>query len=204
MKKILIIFSLMLMMCMVNISSYAETKMVTASGGFDSLTFFSLEFYLDGSVLFTTSIPFTNMDPTSSHVMADGRAPYDGKNDTGLLCRINTGGIWYFKIQGTPTPPFTLDRIKYYLGQPWNRSYYNYLGPGHEWEGRAADGELEQPAAWYNIPSSSTVVYTAGERDGDNLPGGTLCLFSFAINPGQLDASQTYNCGITYTLSVDP
>lgn len=174
-------------------SGHSQPIILNGGGEFDVGDTFSLEFYNDANVLYNTSIPFTNMDPTLTWVQADGRSGGDGKSDVGLVCISNMGTTWYLKIHAQPTAPFTLSQIYYYLGQPWNRTL-----------SQTADGQLAQPANWYNLPGSSTVLYTAGPSDLTNTPSGTLCMFSFAINPSKLAAFQTYNCTITYTLTMVP
>jgi hypothetical protein len=204
MKRLLIIFIFLFSVNVFNISSSAETKTVMAAGTFEVSNTFALEFYDNepGKYLYTTGVPFLNIaDPSQTFVQADGRVPYDGKNDVGLLCRTNLGEIWYLKIQASPaaSPLITVANIKHYLGQPWNRSY----GPG-EWDGAPADGTLTtDPPEWVNISSTPTTIYTAGPNDFDNLPGGTLCSFSFAINPSMLDPGQPHYCTIGYTLTTD-
>lgn len=193
MKKVLLIFIFLLAITVANICSFAETKTIIAQGSLDVPNIWSFQYYFDDNVLYSTEVPFTNMDPTSSHVMADGREYYDGKNDVGILCRTNLNVMWHLKIHATPsdTPLVTLGNIQYYLGQPWNRTLE-----------RPADGEVIGGAAWHSIPTSSTAIYKAGSTDLSNLPYGTLCLFSFAINPGKLSPTEVYNCTIHYTLTT--
>jgi len=196
MKKIIVFVTAIGIMLVASQLSHGETKMVTASGSATADIIFSLEFYQDANVFFTTSIPFTSMDALSTHVMADGRQSGDGKNDTGLLCRTNTGQTWYFKVGATFTPSNLQNKLKYYFGRPWNRSY------NPPWGGASADGTLvTNPPEWVNLPAATSAVYIAGPHDLSNLPGGTLCLFSFAIDASALDATVVYNSTITYTLS---
>ncbi len=199
MKKVLLIFVFLLAITVANICSFAETKTVIAQGSLDVSNIWSFEYYIDDNVLYTTDIPFNiteeRIRTQGTHVMADGREYYDGKNDVGILCRTNLNVMWHLKIHATPsdTPLVTLGNIQYYLGQPWNRTL-----------NMPADGEVVGGAAWYSIPTSSTVIYKAGSTDLSNLPYGTLCLFSFAINPGKLSPTEAYNCTIHYTLTTTP
>jgi len=172
---------------------YPETVTVQATGIFAVSEIFGIEFYTDSNVLYSNNVPFTNMDALETFVYPDGRSSGDGKSDNGIVCKSNVGSTWYLKLHGEPTAPFTLAKIYYYLSQPWNRT-----------EGATADGQLAQGSAWYNLPSSSTVVYTAGTLDKMNTPDGTLCMFSFAINPSGLKSGTTYSCTVIYTLTVTP
>ena len=195
MKKIVISIAVLSIVFTAGSLSYGETKMVTAGGTVTADIIFSLEFYQDANVLYTTSIPFTNMDATQTHIMADGRQSGDGKNDTGLLCRTNTGQTWYFKVSGN-FQSLPQGNLKYYFGRPWNRSY------NPPWGGAPADGTLQtDPPQWVNLPAATNAIYIAGPHDLSNLPGGTLCMFSFAMDPSGLDATTAYTCTITYTLS---
>ncbi|MDD5439852.1 MAG: hypothetical protein PHS37_06680 [Candidatus Omnitrophica bacterium] len=169
----------------------ADTATTQADGTFDVPQVFSIAFYTDSNVLYSTGIPFSGMDSTKTWVYADGRNEGDGKSDTGCVCSSNLGVTWYLKIHAEATPPFSLDKIFYYFGQPWNRTL-----------GAPADGQLARSANWYNLPGSPTVIYIAGNGDKINTPDGTLCTFSFAINPSQLAANRLYNCRIVYTLTT--
>ena len=196
MKKIIVSIAVLSIILAASPLLHGETKMVTAGGSATAEVIFSLEFYQDANVLYTTSIPFTNMDATSTHVMADGRQSGDGKNDTGLLCRTNTGKTWYFKVGGNYKPPLPAGKVKYYFGRPWNRSF------NPPWGGASADGMLQtDPPQWVNLPAATNAIYIAGPHDLSNLPGGTLCMFSFAMDPTGLDATIAYTCTITYTLT---
>lgn len=199
MKKVLLIFVFLLAISITNVFSFAETKTIIATGGFDVPNIWSFERYSDENVLYLTEVPFNiteeRIRKQSTHVMADGREYDDGKNDIGMLCRTNLNVTWYLKIHTTPSnsPLITLANIQYYLGQPWNRTL-----------NKPADGEVVGGAAWHSIPTSSTAIYKAGSTDLSNMPYGTLCLFSFAINPSKLKPTEIYNCTIHYTLTATP
>ncbi len=196
MKRILI-FTFLLVAGLWPASSFADTAMVMANGTFDVPDIFTLEFYdrEPDKYLYTTNIPFTNMDPTKTWVAADERAANDQKNDLGLLCKSNLGEVWYLKIQGSPND-FFLSKIKYGLWRPWNMKL-----------GQPADGTLNE--GWYPLPPSSTGVYTAGVGDLSNLgeewwQQGTLCGFSLAIDPSRLDPTQIYHTTIQFTMTTTP
>ena len=61
-------------------SSLSTTVNVTAASAF------SMEFYTDQNVIYSTTVPFSNVDPTESLVYPNGRAEDDGKSDTGGNC----------------------------------------------------------------------------------------------------------------------
>ncbi|MFA6609725.1 MAG: hypothetical protein WCT15_02625 [Candidatus Omnitrophota bacterium] len=175
-------------------SSFADTVTATADMVAGVTNVFSIEFYTSepAKVLYSTSVPFTSMDPTKTFCYADGRSDSDGKSDVGILCRTNLGQVWYLKVNAsTSSPDFNLANFKYYLGQPWNRT-----------RNATADGTLSQASAWNSIPTSLTTLYTAGQFDKNNLAYGTLATFSFAINPAGMTAGRTYNITITYTMTT--
>jgi len=199
MHKILLFILVLTVFSMVSSLSYAETKTVILNGTFGSSPFFSIEFYQDNNTLYTTLVPFTNMDASSNFVMADNRAPYDGKNDVSVLVRTNLNIMWYLKMSASATPSIFREHLKFYLGQPWNRSY------NPPWGGAPADGELTiDPPDWTVLPQGPWRAYSAGPHDKINTPGGTLCSYSFAANPGGLDSTTSYQCAITLTLSTTP
>lgn len=192
MKTIPAIFIVLVNLC-IGTLGFADTTTTQGTGTFDVQQVFSLAFYTDANVLYSSNIPFTSMDSTKTWVYADNRRESDGKSDTALTCLSNLGVTWYLKISAQANPPFTLDKIFYYFGQPWNRTTSS-----------TADGSLARPASWYNLPASSTVIYIAGNNDKINTPYGTLCSFSFAVNPSKLAANTLYTCTITYTLTTSP
>ncbi len=174
--------------------SCADTVTATADMVAGATNIFSIEFYTSepSKVLYSTSIPFTNMNPVKSLCYADNRSDGDGKSDVGILCRTNMGQVWYLKVNAsTASPDFDLFNFKFYLGQPWNRT-----------RNSTADGTLSQAAAWNPIPTTLATLYTAGQNDKNNLEYGTLATFSFAINPKGLVGGRTYNITITYTMTT--
>ena len=193
MKKAALILIFLLAVSIAGVFSFAETDTIIASGSFEVPNIWSLEFYTDQNVLYTTSVPFTRMDPTDNWVESDGREASSGKSDIGLLCRTNLGDTWHMKIQGSVSPLITVGKLKYGLWQPWNRTM-----------NQPSDGTITVGEGWHDMPTASTAVYTAGHYDESNLPYGTLCMFSFAIDPGRLDPTQTYNCTIQFTLTTTP
>ncbi|MFC1631342.1 hypothetical protein ACFL1I_00095 [Candidatus Omnitrophota bacterium] len=174
---------------------FAETVSVTASSAFSVAEVFTLEFYdrEPGKYLYSTEIPFTNMDPSKTWVLADGRREGDGKNDLGLLCSTNLGETWYLKIHGSPNNVF-LSKIQYGLWRPWNLN-----------AGAAANGNLNE--GWIPLPAAAVTVYSAGSNDLNNLgpeaQQGTLCGFSFAVDPSRLDPKTVHRCTIQFTLTTN-
>ena len=172
----------------------ADIATVTATMQAAVSDVFSIEFYTDANVLYSTNIPFTNIDPTKSLCYADSRREYDGKSDTGVVCKSNLNVTWYLKMGATTsTPTFPMANFKYYMGQPWNRN-----------TGQQADGTLAQTPNWYSIPTAPTVVYTSGDLDKSNLPYGALATLSFAIDPRNLYSGVSYIINISYTLATAP
>ena len=176
--------------------SYADTVIVTANGTVTVPEIFTLEFYDQepDKYLYTSNVPFSNMDPTQTWVTADGRATGDGKNDLGLLCKTNAGEVWYLKIQGSPNDTF-LSKIRYGLWRPWNMK-----------TGQSADGGLVE--GWQPLPAGPATIYAAGSEDLSNLgvedwQQGTLCGLSFAIDPSQLDSTMIHQCTIQFTLTTN-
>jgi hypothetical protein len=154
---------------------------------------FAIEFYTDSNVLYSSTVPFSNVDPTQSMVYADGRRVGDGKSDVGIICMSNAGVPWYLKIHVTSTEPLTADKVKYYVDQPYNRN-----------TGGRADGTLAQPAKWYPFQLSPTTIYSSGAQDQNNPPFGTLFTFNYALDPSGLEAGKAYSAAITYTLTTAP
>ena len=194
MKRILLTAVFLLAITAGGISSFAETRTVWATGSFDVPNVWSLESYTDPKVLYTTEVPFTNMDPTSTWVESDGRMQDSGKMDIGLLCRTNLGETWYMKIQGSAGALVSIAGLKYGMWQPWDRTL-----------NQPSDGEIAGGAGWHDMPTSPTIIYTAGINDENNTPFGTQCAFNFVIsNAGKLDPSQVYNCAIQFTFTTTP
>lgn len=154
---------------------------------------FALEFYTDQNVLYSSIVPFTDVDPTKSIVYPDNRRENDGRSDVGVVCKSNLGGPWYLKIELRSGGNFEPDRLKYYLDQPYNRN-----------TGQRADGALARSANWYPFSLNPVTVYIAGPTDQSNLPFGTLATFSYSLNPAGLDAGKAYSAAITYTLTTSP
>ncbi len=166
-----------------------STKATTVAISLQNI--FSMEFYTDPNIVYSTVVPFTNIDPEKSMVLADGRKDNDGKSDTAVVCRSNAGIVWYLKLHLTPAAPLTSDKVKYYIDQPYNRN-----------TGGRADGSLTQTANWYSFSIAPTTIYTSGTQDISNLPFGTLITFNFAIAPSGLEAGKSYSAAITYTLTT--
>lgn len=154
---------------------------------------FSIEFYTDQNVVYSDVVPFTNVDPNRSIVYPDGRAEFDGKSDTGIVCKTNAGVSWYLKLHAIPNPPLTAEKLQYYVDQPWDRN-----------TGGHADGSLTQSPRWYSFSSTPTTIYTSGGQDISNLPYGTLTTFNFSLNPTGLDSGRTYSAVVVYTFTTAP
>ena len=136
MKKTLLIFTFILALSTKAVLSFADTNIVIAGGDFDVPDIWSLEFYTDENVLYTTSVPFTRVDPRDSWVESDGREANPGKSDIGLLCRTNLDTTWYMKMQGSEGELITLGKLKYGLWQPyysissscfWRSSFFSFF-----------------------------------------------------------------------------
>ena len=166
----------------------STTVSVTAS------TVFSMEFYVDQNVIYSTTVPFSNVDPQESMVYPNGRAENDGKSDTGVVCITNMGDPWYLQIQGVYSEGLPEDSVKYYYSQPWNRN------TGQETTGSLSAGTVD----WRAVPSTPSTIYTSGADDTINTPFGTLSTFSFAVDPRGLSADMTYTVSVTYTMTTAP
>jgi hypothetical protein len=154
---------------------------------------FSLEFYTDENVLYSGTVPFSNVDPTKPLVYPNGREENDGKSDVGAVCRSNSGSTWYLKLHLLAAHGLAPENLKYYIDQPYNRN-----------TSARTDGALAQPPNWYPFRPTAFTVYTAGDSDKSNLPFGTLLTFSYALNPAGLEAGKSYSAAITYTMTTTP
>ena len=160
-------------------------------------TAFRIEFYPpDGThVVYSTAVPFTNVDPASTFALPDGRAVNDGKSDVGLYCISSEGSTWYLKI-GITAGNIPDNKLKYYLSQPtmWNGT-----------TSVSTDGvTTPSPAAWAAIPkASSTVIYQSGSVDKVNTPFGTLATINFQLDTAGF-SSGNYTATVTYTMTTSP
>lgn len=168
-------------------SSVSTTINLTAT------SVFSIEFYVDQNVIYSTTVPFSNVDPTQSLVYPNGRREDDGKSDTGVVCTSNTGDPWFLKIQGVYSAGLPDNSLKFYYSQPWNRNTGSQTSSG-----------LTYNAQWLNLPKEPTTIYTSGNEDTVNTPFGTLSTFSFAVDPRGLSSEQTYAVAVTYTMTTSP
>ena len=171
--------------------AYCADSSSTTSVSISLQTIFSIEFYTDANVLFSTTVPFTNVDPKKSIIYPDGRSENDGKSDTAVICSSNTGKTWYLKLHAQTAPPLTVDKVKYYISQPYNRN-----------TGATSDGTLTRTPEWYPLAAEPTTIYTSGYKDMSNLPFGTIVTFSFSLIPTDLESGKTYSAAITYTLTT--
>lgn len=168
-------------------SSLTTNVTVTAT------SIFSMEFYTDASVIYSTAVPFSNVDPTKSLVYPNGRKEDDGKSDTGVVCISNMGVPWYLKMQGVYSEGLFAGNAKYYYTQPWDRN-----------ANQQTDGTLAGSVEWTPIPTESSNIYTSGSLDTVNTPFGTLSTFSFGVDPRGLSAERTYTVSVTYTMTTAP
>ncbi|MFC1577018.1 hypothetical protein ACFL3N_01625 [Candidatus Omnitrophota bacterium] len=157
---------------------------------------FKMEFYEpDGtSIMFSTSVPFSTIDPSETFALPDGREVGDNKSDVGIICKSSDSTAWYLKI-GITAGNLPFGTLKYYLSQPtmWDGT-----------SGVTTDGTIDpSPAGWSDIPvSSQKTVYSSGSIDTVNTPHGTLCTINFQINPQGLNADTAYNATVTYTITT--
>lgn len=154
---------------------------------------FALEFYTDSNVLYRDVVPFTNVDPNKSIVYPDGRSENDGKSDTAIVCKSNTGTRWYLKLHVISNAPLTAEKIRYYVSQPYNRN-----------TGGQADGALTRSPQWYPFSATPDTIYASGATDTSNLPFGTLTTFNFSLVPTGLSAGQAYSATVVYTMTTTP
>jgi hypothetical protein len=197
--QILVVLAIsFLMMQMAIPAANADTVTQVATIEAFAVSIFSVEFYTEpGKVLYSTMLPFTNINPEQGWCYPDGRQPYDGKSDVGLIFRTNLGVPWYFKLHAQPasTPSFPMAYFKFFISQPYNRNT-NPAVP--------TDGQLHNitPGEWNTIPLAATMIYSSGS-DKNNTPFGTLATLSFAIDAQRIP-NRSYTLTITYTLSTTP
>lgn len=168
-----------------------STQSTTVSIGVQNV--FSMEFYTDEKVIYRDTVPFSNVDPNKSLVYPDGRSENDGKSDTAVICKSNTGTRWYLKVHAIVNPPLTPEKVRYYVAQPYNRN-----------TGGEADGALARSANWYSFSSTPNTIYTSGFSDSSNLPFGTLTTFNFSLIPSGLSAGQAYSATVVYSMTTTP
>jgi hypothetical protein len=181
-----------------SVPAYAATNKsistrVSASVG----TVFATKVYQpDGKgVLYSTTVPFLNVDPTKTFALPDQRSENDDKSDIGIYCVNGSNRTWYLKIgiAGGNLPP---NKLKYYLGQP-------YI-----WKGSrsvSTDGvTMPNPPEWTPIPTGKSVtIYQSGASDTINAPQGTLLTLSFQLDPSGL-VGGVYMAQVTYTMTTQP
>src|SRR3989338_6731746 len=122
MKKIVAILIVSLIGCAIGVdyvhADENKTTDVSASVG----SVFSLAFYTEADkVLYSTSVPFSNVDPANDFNYADNRAENDGKSDVGLIIRSNAGSIWYFKMSVNAASTLA-GKLAAFMGPPTNRN----------------------------------------------------------------------------------
>jgi hypothetical protein len=168
-------------------SSASTTISVTAAN------IFAVEFYTDQNVIYSTTIPFSNIDPSGSLIYPNARSEDDGKSDTGVVCISNVGTQWYLKLQAVYSAGLPTGSVKYYYSQPWNRN-----------TGNRANGTLTNTESWRSVPETPTTIYTSGSDDTVNAPFGTLSTFSFAVDPKGLTSGSAHTVAVTYTMTTVP
>ncbi|MFC1631341.1 hypothetical protein ACFL1I_00100 [Candidatus Omnitrophota bacterium] len=192
MKKILLsaIMAVAILAIAHNVYAQDQSLSTTVTGTVASI--FSLEFYTDANVLYSSTVPFTSVDPGDQYNYPDGRAEDDGKSDVGLLVTSNQSTPWYLKVGLTPGSELT-SKLAYYMGQPYNRNW-----------GTPSDGSIGH-GDWFNIPSNIApeTMYTAGTADQLNTPFGTLATLSFKIDGAGLSPGGK-TVSVTYTLTQTP
>jgi len=171
----------------------AVDSLLVSTISVSSFTVFSMEFYTDQNVIYSTTVPFSNVDPTKSIVYPNGRRENDGKSDTGVVCLTNIGAPWHLKVQGVYSEGLPDNAVKFYYAQPWNRN-----------TGNQADGTVTNRVDWLSLPVTPLTVYTSGTGDLINTPYGTLSTFSFAVDPRNLSSERAYTVQITYTMTTTP
>jgi hypothetical protein len=169
-----------------------ETSLNT-SVNLTATSIFSIEFYVDQNVIYSTTVPFSNIDPTETLVYPNTRSENDGKSDTGVVCISNLGVPWHLQIQGRYSEGLPENSLKFYYSQPWNRN-----------TGEQTSGGLTYNAQWLAMPEEGTTIYTSGSEDTLNTPFGTLSTFSFAVDPRGLSSERTYTVSVTYTMTTTP
>ena len=190
MKKLVITSMVVLFAIAIAGASYAADQTLSSSVSATVGSIFSMEFYTEaGKVLYSTSVPFSTVDPSSQYNYADGRAENDLKADVGLVVRTNQGNPWYLKIAMNAASPL-LTKLGGNMGQPYNRNW-----------GTVADGGLTyNDQTWFDITDSPATLYTAGAFDQTNTPLGTLATLSFKVDGSGL-VPGPYVATITYTLT---
>lgn len=169
----------------------AVDKSLTTTVSVTTSVIFAMEFYTDEKVIYSTTVPFSNIDPSQSMAYPNGREEDDGKSDTGVVCISNVGEPWYLKIQGTFSEGLPKNSVKYYYSKPWNRN-----------SGQESDGTLANNIEWRAVPDTPATLYASGAGDEINTPFGTLSTFSFAVDPRSLSSDQVYTVSITYTMTT--
>ena len=187
------ILALMILYLVLSHNAVALDASVSTTVNVTAASVFSMEFYTDNNVVYSTVVPFSNVDPKLSIVYPNGRSEDDGKSDTGVTCISNIGDTWYLKIQGSYSAGLPVNSVKYYYSQPINRN-----------TGQQANGSLTNIVEWRPIPAEPSTMYTSGTDDTISAPFGTLSTFSFSLDPRGLSAGQTYTISVTYTMTTAP
>lgn len=150
----------------------------------------------DGThIMYSGTVPFTNIDPTKSYALPDQRSADDNKSDIGIVCVSADGKPWSLQIgiNGGNLPD---NSLKYYVSQP-------YIWTGSD-SIQTNGTVIPDPPAWTPIPTgTSTAIYKSGTNDSNNTPFGTLITISFQLDPTGLK-SGAYTATVVYTMSSLP
>ncbi|MBL7157580.1 MAG: hypothetical protein ISS92_05430 [Candidatus Omnitrophica bacterium] len=187
MKKLVITSIVMLFAIAIAGASYAADQTLSSNVNASVGSIFSMAFYTDAKVLYSTNVPFSSVDPSSAFNYADDRTEDDGKSDVGLVIKSNQGNPWYLKIKMNAASPL-LTKLGAFTGQPKNRN----------WDSDA-DGGVTY-GDWFPITAADVTIYTAGTGDQTNTPEGTLATLNFKVDGSGL-VPGPYTATITYTLT---
>lgn len=197
MKKIIFVITFVAFLLCTAQYSFCEMKMTTANVTLEAGGIFELMFYRDSGIHYNgaSGVPFGTINIAElqwpNFAESQARRQDSSKSDIGLVCLTNQGVPWALKIQATQSPLISVAHIKYILWHPWNMSL-----------SEASDGTVVGGADWHEISTAPAATYFSGPKEYSNLYYGTLCKYSFAIDPSRLDPTQTYQCDITFTFTT--
>lgn len=196
MKALVVVFNIAMSLAFMPLQAYAAVTASQQARATASSNFMAEFYQPDGAhIVYSTNVPFTNVDPTQSFILPDGRAVNDGKSDVGIYCKSNLNLTWYLKI-GVTGGNLPDNKLKYYLSQPT------------VWDGSASittNGAITpDPPDWTVIPKGmSTTIYQSGSNDTVNTPFGTLATINFQLDPEGIPGG-TYMAIVTYTVTTSP
>ncbi|MDD5439851.1 MAG: hypothetical protein PHS37_06675 [Candidatus Omnitrophica bacterium] len=187
MKKLMMVMVMGLFAMAIAVSANAadQTQQSTVNATVGGI--FSLSFVTDdANVIHSNLIPFSNVDPSTSENYSDGHA--EGKTDVGLVCLSNHGSTWKLKVEmnGGST---LFHKLLFNMGQPTDRNTSS-----------GASGSRTYGDDWYEVPATSTVLYTSGDYDKINTPYGVEATLTFKINGAGL-VPGSHTATVTYTMA---